>query len=237
MNPSPTISVQTPRVAAVAIAGMALLILVALYHHPVLEPARDARDAQAQIVQFAVSDRLVHGALMAILVVLASALSIFGATLGARRPALSGAIATYCLGCVLLGVAMLLDGFITPELARRFVSAPTSETELGLLIMRSVGVAIQVFSKAGVVAQCAAILLWSYAAVTQCRQSPALRGFAGLGVLAGALPAAVILASDLQLAPHNLMAIFAAHVVWYLAAAWLLYRSGTASMSSSVMSP
>lgn len=229
MYSSPTISVQTPRLAAAAIAGTALLILVALYHHPVLDHAADAREAQAQIVHFSSSNRLVHGALMAMLVVLASALTIFGGALGPRRPALSAAISAYCLGCVLLGVAMLFDGFIVPGLARQFVSAPTSETELGLLIMRSVGIVIQVFSKAGVIAHCVAILLWSYAAITSRRPSDGVRWFAGLGLLAGAVPAAVILAGDLQLAPRSLMAIFAAHAVWYMAAAWLLYRFGVAA--------
>jgi hypothetical protein len=195
----------------------------------VLDHAVDARDVQAQIVHFTSSNQLVHGALTAMLVVLASALTIFGGALGARRPALSAAIAAYCLGCLLLGVAMLFDGFVVPGLARQFVSASVRETELGLLIMRSAGVVIQVFSKAGVIAQGAAMLIWSYAALTSRRPSPGVRWFAGVGLLAGGLPAALVLATYLQLAPRSLMAIFAAHAAWYLGAAWLLYRFSVAS--------
>lgn len=214
---------STPRVAAFAIAAGALLIMVALFHHPVIGHHDNARDAHVQLVQLGSADNLVHGVLTASLVVLASALAVFGNALGPRRPATSGALFAYCLGCVLLGVAMLFDGFIIPGLAAQFVSAQPFETQMGVLIVRAMSVTIQVFSKAGLIAQCLAILAWSYAAATNGAARAGLRWFAAIGVPAALLPAALILFTDLQLTPHSLMVILAAHAAWYLAAAWLLY--------------
>lgn len=226
MNSPVSISVRTRRAAAAAIAGTTLLVMVALFHHPVVGPHGDAHGVHVQITQLASADNLVHGALTTMLVALASALAIFGETLGPRRPAVSGALAAYCLGGVLLGVAMLFDGFILPGLAAQFIAAPPSEADMGILILRAASVVIQVFSKAGLVAQCAAILMWSYAAATSQPQLPGWRWCAAIGVMAGLPPAALILFGDLPLTPHSLMALFAAHAAWYLAAAWSLYRSG-----------
>jgi uncharacterized membrane protein len=227
MNSSLPISDRTRRIAAVAIAATALLVMVALFHHPVASHHEQARDTHAQIAQLASADNLVHGALTAMLVVLAGALAVFGAALGARRPALSAALGAYGLGCGLLGVAMLFDGFVIPRLAAQFVSGDVAAADTGLLIMGATGVIIQVFSKAGLLVQCVAMLTWSYAAATSTQTLPGARWFAGVGALAALLPAAAILWSDLTLTRQSLMVIFAAHAVWYFAAAWLLYRSAS----------
>lgn len=231
MNSPLSVSVRTARVSAFAIAGTALLVMVALFHHPVISDPADARDAHLQIVQLRSANNLVHGALTAMLVVLASALALLGNVLGRPRPAVSGALVAYCLGCGLLGVAMLFDGFVMPPLAAQFVSAPSSDTEVGMLIMRSLGVVIQVFSKAGLFAHCVALLMWSYAAATSREALPGLRWCAAIGLVAASLPAAFILFTDLQLTPHSLMLIFTAHAAWYLAAAWLLYQFSIAAQT------
>jgi hypothetical protein len=184
------------RVAALAIVGVILLITLALFHHPVAT-------SNAELAQLTTRDNLVHGVLIGLLAVLASTLAVLSEALSER----SGALYVYRLGCVLLGVAMLLDGFVTPQLAE--VTAA----------LRPIGVTIQVFSKAGFVAHSAAMLLWSCAAWQR------VRWFAVVGVLAAVVPAAWILLGDLLLTPTSIMAIFTLHAAWYLSAAWVLYRS------------
>jgi hypothetical protein len=105
------------RLAALAIVCMAAFILVALFHHPVVNHAANAQDAQAQMVTLGRADNLVHGALTAMLVVLTGALAIFDKLVGAARSFSGGAWVAYFLGCVLLGVAMLFDGFVVPAVA------------------------------------------------------------------------------------------------------------------------
>jgi len=216
------------RPAALAIVCTAALILVALFHHPVVSHAANAQGAQAQMVRLGASDNLVHGALTAMLIVLASALAVFDKVLGTARPVPGGARIAYFLGCVLLGVAMLFDGFVLPALAANSMSAQPFEAQFVALIMRTIGIVIQEFSKAGLVSQSVAMLIWAYAAASR----PALPGWrwcVGLGVLSGLLPAAWILFGGLVLTPHSLMAVFGLHMAWYLAVAASMYRAGAGS--------
>jgi hypothetical protein len=185
------------RIAAFTIVGMVLLIVLALFHHPIAP-------SKVELAQQAVRDNQVHGILIALLAILASALAVLSEVLNER----SGALYVYRLGCVLLGVAMLLDGFVTPLLADTDVAT----------VLRPIGVTIQVFSKAGFVAQSAAILLWS------CTAWRRVRWFAVVGILAAIVPAAWILFGELLLTPRSLMGVFGAHAAWYLSAAWVLYR-------------
>lgn len=233
MNSSPP-SRRVNRAAAFAITGTVVLVMIALFHHPVVGQHAEARERFVQIMQLGTTGKLIHGALIAMLVVLASAMAVFNGVLDTRRPALSGALSAYCLGCTLLGVAMLFDGFVAPYLAGQFSTALPIEASVGGLIMRSISITIQVFSKAGLVAQCAAILTWSYAAATSGQAMPGLRWLSRIGAAAGSLPAILILFSNLLLTPHSLMAIFAAHAAWYVAVAYFLYGEGTASMEIPV---
>ena len=214
------------RLAAFAIVCMAVCILVALFHHPVVQGAANAQEVQAQMARLGRADNLVHGALTVMLVVLASALAVFDNLLAGLRPIPSGARIAYFLGCVLLGVAMLFDGFVLPALATRFAFLKPADVHLLALIIGTIGIVVQEFSKAGLVCLCAAVLLWSYAAAAARPALPGWRWLAALGVPAGLLPAAWILFGDLMLTPHSLMAIFGAHTAWYLAVAASLYRAG-----------
>lgn len=226
MNSSPP-SRRINRIAAIAIIVTVVSVMIALFHHPVVGQHAEANERFTQIMQLGSMDEFIHGALIATLVVLASALGIFNRALHTRRPALSGALAAYCLGCTLLGAAMLFDGFVVPYLAGQFSTVPPIEAPAAGLIMRSISITIQVFSKAGLVAQCAAIFTWSYVAATSTQAMPGLQWLARIGAAAGSLPAVFILFSNLLLTPHSLMAIFAAHAAWYVAVAYFLYGEGT----------
>jgi hypothetical protein len=185
------------RIDSYTIAATALIVLVALFHHPVASTSGDA----AQIAQLAHKDRLIHSILIVMLAMLTRALR-------SLQPTSATSLAAHALGSVLLGVAMLFDGFIVPDVA---VGIPDS-----LPMLQAMGVAIQVFSKAGLLAHSAAMLGWAYAS----RRS--LPWLAVVGMLASSLPAAALLFSELRLTPHSLMAIFSIQAAWYLSAAWVL---------------
>ncbi|TFW20294.1 hypothetical protein [Duganella callida] len=107
---------------------------------------------------------------------------------------------------------MPFDGFIVPQLAGRFAAdAP----ETGLILLRAIGVAIQIFSKAGILAHCAAILIWSCTAWKAKRA----RATAIIGLPAALRPAGLLLFTDQVLHPQSLMMIFSLHALWYPAAA------------------
>lgn len=234
MNPSPSIPARTLRIAALALACTVVSILVLLSHHPTVSGAAGAQEIHAEMVRLGAKDRLVHGALTAILALMAGALAVFDSAFGLPRPFSGGAGGLYRLGCVLLGVAMLFDGFFLPAMATAFLHAPPSEAALVQLIMRAVGIVVQEFSKAGLLCQCAAMLAWAYAAVVHRPVLPGWRWCAVLGAAAGLLPAAGILAGDVVLTPHSLVLIVGVHAAWYLAAAAAMYRAGLAAASVPV---
>lgn len=90
------------------------------------------------------------------------------ASLDRRLGKLRGAYAAYGLGCGLLGVAMLLDGFVVPRLGDQLAA----DAPAGLPILYAIGVTIQIFSKAGLVAHSVAMLAWSWAARKETRWPP-----------------------------------------------------------------
>lgn len=229
MNSSPS-STRVSRAAAFAIIGTVGLVMIALFHHPVVGQHAVPKERFAQIMLVGPTDELIHGALIAMLVVLASAMARFNIVLGMPRLALSGALSAYCLGCTLLGVAMLFDGFVVPYLAGQFSNALPLEASVGEIILRSIGITIQIFSKAGLAAQCAAILIWSYAVATSRPLMPSWRWLSFIGAAAGLLPAIIIFSSNFLLTPHSLMEIFAANASWYVAVAYFLYRQSSTTM-------
>ncbi len=211
------------RRAALAIAGTTCLALFALSHHPVATKTSSLQESLAQLVALQQSDAVVHGGLIVMLAILAACLRVFSALIGRRRASVLLATAAYGIGCGLVLGAMLLDGFVVPQLARQFIAAPHSEVEVVYVVLRVIGTVIQVLTKAGLLSMCVALLAWSCALAF----TPALRWSrwcAALGGTAGLLPAFFIMLADMRLTPTSLMAIFGLHCVWNLGVAAILIR-------------
>ena len=218
------------RRAALAIASTTGLVLFALSHHPVASKASSVHESLAQLVSLQLLDGLVHGVLIVMLAMLAGGFAVFSALLGRRRAPVIVAMVAYGLGCCVVVGAMLLDGFAVPQLARQFVGAPQSEADVIHVVLRVIGIVIQVLTKAGLLAMCAAFLAWSYA-LASAPVLPWSRWCAALGVAAGLFPGLYILVADLRLTPVSLMAIFGVHSVWNLGVAAILVRSSQNTQS------
>lgn len=211
------------RRAAIAIASSTALALVALSHHPVAHRAGSVQETLTQLVALQSMDGIVHGGLIILLVVLAAGFAVFSATLGSRRPAVLFATTAYGLGCCAMVAAMLLDGFVIPQLAQAFIAPPATDADTALSLMRAIGIAVQVLTKAGLLSMCAALGAWSQALCTGARISRWARWCAVVGIAAALLPSVYVLIADARLAPASLTVIFAIHAAWNLAAALVLY--------------
>jgi hypothetical protein len=55
--------------------------MIVLFHHPVVGQHAEARERFVQIMRLGPTDELIHGALIAMLVVLASAMAVFNVAL------------------------------------------------------------------------------------------------------------------------------------------------------------
>lgn len=225
MNLHPAAAVpRHQRQVALAMACTTGLVLLALSHHPVAGNAGSFQESLERIAALQTRDGLVHGALIMMLAVLAGGYAMFGALLGARRPPVVAAMAAYLGGCCALGAAMLMDGFVVPQLAAQFLAAPQADTDMARIVLRFIGIVIQVLSKAGLLMMCAALLAWSYALASSAWLARRWRWCAGPGFAAGLAPAVYILGPDARLVPASLMAIFACHALWNVLAAAILFR-------------
>lgn len=229
MHPEPTPSLALAyRRAALAIAGTTGLVLVALSHHPVAGKAASAQESLAKLAELQLMDGVVHGVLMVMLAILAAGFTSFSVLLGRARPPVIAGLAAYAAGCCIVVAAMLLDGFVVPQLGVKFVAAPENDIQLVYIILRVIGTVIQVLTKAGLLAMCAALLAWSYALATM-QGLPGSRWCAAVGAAGGLGSGLVIMFGNVLLTPGSLMAIFGIHSLWYFAAAGLLYQASRAA--------
>jgi hypothetical protein len=213
------------RIAALALAATSALALFALMHHPMIERTSGQQDTLEQIVAFQGKDQLIHGALIAIIAILAWSLSVFGQLLGAQRPLIIAARNFYHVGCGALTTAMLFDGFILPHFAARFVNAAVRDIDVIFVVLSFLGSVIQVFSKFGFLCMSAAILCWAFVLVLSSRFPGWMRVSGALGAVMSLITAVALAFVAVRLAPASLVATFAMYIFWHLTAAAILLAS------------
>jgi len=144
-------SVSTLRRPAAAILGAStLLALAALAHHPGgMVPPATAHDGLVQIDALAGPLQAMHGAMIALYVLLAGCHAVFAGLLGARRPPVLLAMTAYLAGCGLICGAALLDGFVTPQLAHLYVLAPEPRALQVNVTLAAISVGIQGADESG----------------------------------------------------------------------------------------
>lgn len=221
------IPVSTLRRPAAAILGAStLLALAALAHHPGgMIPPATAHDGLVQIDAVAGPLQAMHGAMIALYLLLAGCHAVFAGMLGARRPPVLLAMAAYLAGCGLIAGAALLDGFVTPQLAHLYVQAAEPRALQVNVTLAAISVGIQVLTKAGLLAMSLALVAFGWALATG---APRRRGLATLAVVAGVLPAGFMLVNAIRVGPSNLVAFFAPQVFWHAGMAWMLYEKKAA---------
>jgi hypothetical protein len=207
------------RPAAVALGAATALAFAALAHHPVGRQVASAQESLAAMAALQTQAQGVHGVLIAMFALLAGAHAVFAHLLGVSRPAVLFALAAYAGGCVLMTGAMLLDGFVAPQLAFHFLAAPEAQALHVHTILAAIGVGIQVLAQAGLLAMSVAFITFAAVLATGRR----MRGLVALALLAGVLPAGFVLFGGARLAPANLLAIFATHAAWHAGMAWALF--------------
>lgn len=202
--------------------------LVMIMHHPVLGHTPTAEAATAGIRRLASLDRMVHGVILGLMGLMTLGFLHLTQRLGFGRPAPAAGFVAFAAGALFTGMAAVFDGFIIPDLGEHCAqtgvdAAACSQTALDLL--RLCAVAVQEFTKVGLVAMSLGIAFWGVAFLH--RRDP--KGVLGLalglaGLAAGLAPAAMIVFAPFRLSPHKLLMVFAAQAVWYLAvAAFLIF--------------
>jgi hypothetical protein len=217
-SPSPLARVPDGALAGVAIAVASLLTLVSVAHHPTTPKALKAADAFPAIVALTGADRMVHTIVIGTMLALVFGFAVYALRRGLHRSAVVGGLIAFTFGIAATIGAALIDGFLIPEIAARYVDATPELLSRAAMLLQTCALAIQVATKAGFVGMSLGIVLWS---VDLILDKGFLRIAGVVGALAGIVPAILTLSGG-YLNPHALMIVIAIQTLWYLAIATLL---------------
>jgi hypothetical protein len=216
----PSLPPSAPRVsglnrfAGFLLAACMLVMLIAISHHPVA-PRRRGLEALEAIVALGPTDRIVHGVLVLIIFAMIFSFTVY--TLNrVRLPLGVTAWVAFFAGNMSVIGAVLTDGFFVPGFAESYLRSAPADATPALAILNAAAVAIQVLTRFGFLAICAAVLLWSIDLILDRGQA---RLIGVLGVIATiAVVAMLFLGGTINV--HSLMVIVGLQALWYLAIAY-----------------
>jgi hypothetical protein len=203
--------------AGIIIAVCAVLTLVAISFHPVVQ-ARAPADVLAGVVALSAADRVVHGTLIALMGALLFSFWVFALRRGIQHETVLAGLIAYAVGVLALLGAALVDGFIIPDVAARYAGAPPDAVKSAVPMLVLCGAVIQDLSKLGMVALSLGIALWGSDLLRRGMQAPGV-----LGIAAGLADVALVALGG-HLNPHSLLLIVGAQAAWYAVVAALLIR-------------
>ena len=184
------------RAAGIALIGAAAASMLAMAHHPT------SMRAGAMIA-------IVHGAMILFAGMMAFGFTHFARRRGLDRPAVLAGLVAYGIGIFATVGAATVNGFAAPSLAAHGGSHEAFDT---LWFLN------QALAKLGVVAVGLAYLLWS---LDLWRRWKAV---ALLGVLAGGVPALLLLGGWIDMHLPMAILVYAGQVLWAALIGWLLLR-------------
>ena len=202
----------------VVLAGSVLSAAV-MAHHPTTG-ASDSAGALAEIVREAPASRVVHGALIALMVLVFHGLGTFSGALGWHLARVRAAALAYGLGVVLHTLAALTSGFVVPALAERMPMPAETELETLRSLLVNAHVVNQALAMTGVVAMSAAVVAWSWVLLGRGRFA---RVLGGLGIVTSGPHALLILVGHIHLDVHHMTAVVVIQALWSVGVAvWML---------------
>ena len=207
---------------ALGIIGLVVLMLVMVLHHPVAGQ-KDASAVVESIARQATAIRFVHGTVAAAMTVMTVLMLGFAVRLDLKRPhILLGAVSSG-LALIMICLAVLLDGFVAPDLSIQCVTSGGDCAGSVQALLRYGGLQIEFMTRFGLLALASATGLW---ASDLFFRTDGTRVFGVLGLLS-ALVQFALLGFGGRLDPHSLTLIVAAQAVWYASVgAIIIFRKG-----------
>jgi hypothetical protein len=202
------------RVAGFVLGISSLLMLIAISHHPVA-PRRHGLEALQGVVGVGPADRIVHGLLVLIIFAMIFSFTVYTLT-RIRLSTCALAWVAFFAGDMCVVGAALTDGFFVPAFAESYLAGAPIDAAPGLAILKAAAVVIQVLTKFGFLALCAATLFWSIDLFLD-RGRDRIIGLLGL-IATLAVLAVLIFGGTVNV--HSLLIIVALQALWYLAIAW-----------------
>jgi hypothetical protein len=208
------------RTAAIALGIGTASALAFLPFHPVVNKGVGVQASLVAIAALQRADAIVHSVLVFAVSALAYGFAVLSRALGSDRGLVRLATQLYLLGYVAVVSAAIVDGFVVPGVATRYLAADPSTIIAVEAVLGACSIAIQVLTKLGLVAMSLAFCVWSFAITAR---EGKLSGTSLIGFVAGVVPVTFVLISAAPLVPLSLTAIIAVQSLWHLAAAKMLW--------------
>ncbi|MDP9017257.1 MAG: hypothetical protein M3N19_02915 [Candidatus Eremiobacteraeota bacterium] len=208
------------KTAGVLLATCAVLTMVAVSHHPTVHAVR-AQDAITGLARISLMDGVVHGSLVVMMGALLFALTVYSGQRGFRNQFVLAALPIYATAIFAVTGAALIDGFLIPQFASRYVGEAAETLRAVVPLIHFCAIAIQVLTKFGFAVMSVAVVLWS-TDLLFLRGAPRLVGAIGI---ASSLISALLIATSGYINPHSLGIIVAVQAIWYLGVATLLIKA------------
>src|SRR5579863_2838517 len=202
---------QTHKAVAALIALACLVLTVAIAQHPVAHGATAALRI-ASVAQQSSADELVHGAIMAILLVLAASMGYYSMQRDITKPAVLSACVAYGLATVMGFIAGAFDGFVLPGLLGRCPGESANCLGQTEQLLGFASVCVQVFSRISLLLMVAATALWS----TELLLDPTARLRGAVGILLVFVQIWLLSGIAYGLTPHTLLVVMVGQIIWYL---------------------
>jgi hypothetical protein len=210
---------KLPPAPAAALFAASLMTILMLAHHPVATH-RDGAALVADLVQLGDAAKQVHTMIIALVGMLLYGVTALALRLELRRPAIAFGLAAYGFGCAAMVGAMLLDGFASVAMARWLLAHAQATSPPDIANLALIAIGIQVLTRAGFAGMGLGILCLSW---SRPAGRPLSTVLAVLALPGGLLPLLAV-GFSVYMAPHSLMALTAVQALWYLGAAWMLWR-------------
>lgn len=203
------------RVAGVAMIAASLGVVVAMGHHP-------------SGLHGGALAGMVHGGMIALLLLLMWGFLMFAVDRGAARPLIAAGLIAYAVSLFAHIGAGTINGFVVPGLADPEAPAVSHD------ILRLAWQSNQALAQLGVYLTGAAYVLWSSDLLRD--QSKAARFTGAIGLVAGAVPALLLASGTLRMDVSGAFLIYGMHVTWAALVGVMLWRGALQSSGSSATS-
>lgn len=224
--PSPPHAATRPAVANARLAGLAILASAIVSTATVaLDRGASGKTTQEilqSMVQIQSWHQDVHVVAMVCICGLMYGYTVLSQRLDLRRSSVLIGLITYALGSALMLAATLLDGFISTGIAADFVNGTPEAAQAARWMIHVVeSIALTDIARVAWVLQSAAAIAWSVALL---RDAGMRRVVGCIGLVAGGLPAVLVIAAGAQMDLGVVVGTLLLQAVWNVASGVLMLR-------------
>lgn len=210
---------QQAKITGLILAGISVFSVWVMLHHPTVS-SQSIYDQIDELNHHARLNTSVHGVLISFIILISLCLTYYSKVRGLDRSSVLYGVIIYWVGTVVMVLAALMSGVVSPELAGHYQQASLNQAEsfTGMsLLIHEINQAFAYFS---VFCWCAGIAFWAFDMFYQVRL---IKLFGLVSLLAAFVIALSLLFSWVALTVSGVTVILIVLSIWQLGIAGMLY--------------